>query len=132
MPINIAPRNIQPTAGTTTPATSNSDLVGGDELYVSVTGLSPANLADAGLLINLIVEGRIGGVFRVIANMGGWQGGMQAKNQPPGTFVPCEFGFRNPALNQLDQYRLTYSTNKLINAGLSVVPQNVTSAAKVQ
>lgn len=128
--IDIAPKVIQPTAGTTTPPTTDSDVVSGDELYVKVTGLTSANLADTTLSINLIVNGLINGVWTVVANMGGWHGGIQAKGQPAGTFAPCEFGFRNPALNQLTAYSLTYSTNQRITAGLQAFPQNLNAAVQ--
>jgi hypothetical protein len=67
----------------------------------------------------------VNGVWQVIYNPGGWHGGIQAKGQPIGTFAPCEFGFRNPYLNLLTSYSLTYSTNQKITAGLQVFPQNL-------
>jgi hypothetical protein len=127
MPISIQPTTI--TAGTrTTPDTSASDIVGGDELDVQVTGLTAANLADTTLQINLMVQGN----DSPNGNQGwydvqpcDWHGGIPAKGQPAGTFAPCEFSFRNPALHVIQRYRLQYTVNKTIVAGLSVTPQNL-------
>jgi hypothetical protein len=101
--IDIPPATINPPGGTT-PATSAADIVGGDELYVKVTGLTAANLADPTLQITMEVEGNNSASgnqgWYSASGVVDWHGGIQAKGQPVGTFAPCQFGFRNSAAVQ--------------------------------
>jgi hypothetical protein len=92
----IATRN----AGTYTSGTVAVPRLKGREVYVTITGLPAAELADRTLDISIFIEANDSSTATNASS--GWyaiamdqqNGGIQAKFQPPGTYLPFEFGFR--------------------------------------